>query len=97
MEEDDVGENVVMGWLKHHGWKKVRSIKNEIEAEKDDKRILLQVRSSIYPIDPGFLTAEEIADIKEHALKKGAMPHFARIWLNNDCTLKDDTIMWRRL
>lgn len=97
MVEDDVGDNAVKGWLKDHGWTKVRSVKNEIEAEKDDTKILFQVKASIYPLDPGFLTSEEIADIKEHAIKKGALPHFARIWLNNDKTLKDDTVMWRRL
>jgi hypothetical protein len=97
MPEEHVGEDLLIDWLKERGWTKIKSILNEIEAEKDDKKILVQVKSSVYPIDPGFLTEEEMLDIREHATRSGAMPHLARIWMNNDLTLKDDNVMWRRL
>ena len=85
-----------MGYLDIESEVLYRDLEN-ITATKGDRRLMVCVRSSLYPEDPGFLSVEEKKKLMDRASAKGAEPKLARVWLNRDLTLKDRYVMWTGL
>ncbi len=67
-----------------------------IEATGGRRHVLVQVKTSVAPADPGFLSRAEAAAIKARAVMVDAEPWQARVTMNDDLTLKG-TIAWRRV
>ena len=107
IEEDErsvrkAGIMAVEQWLREKGYEDIRlhEIDGEIEkitAMKKGRMIVVGVRSSYYPEDPGFLSIEEKESLLTNAMSSGGYATLARVWLNRDLTLKDRYVMWTRL
>ncbi len=67
-----------------------------IEATGGRAHVLVQVKTSVTPDDPGFLSGAETALIKARAVTCGAEPWQARVTMNADLTLSGK-IAWRRV
>ena len=103
-EEEEVekaGEKAVVDMLKDMGCTDVDIIsmekRREIRAKKENEQILVKVKSSIYPLDPGFLSEEELENLQEEASSLGAKARIARLWLNEDLTPKYRNANWKRI
>lgn len=99
---DRAGVGAVKKWLEENDFTEVQDepISNEtveISAKRNDKRVLIAIKASIYPLDPGFLSNDEKLEFMNRAQSRGAIPKFARVWLTEDLTLKDELIMWSRV
>ena len=68
----------------------------DIEALGGKRHVLVQVKTSVSPNDPQFLSAEEATAMKGRALLLGAEAWQARVTMNDDLTLKGK-IAWRRV
>ena len=94
------GMIAVREWLERNGWKVIDEVSltdddmDEIEAIKNHDSVMISIKSSIYPTDPGFLTDEQRVSLHKLALTKGIDLRFARVWLNDDLSLKDGNVMW---
>lgn len=95
------GEKAIVEILKEKGYTDVDIIAMEkqgkIRVKIEKGELLIKVKSSIYPLDPGFLTGEELESIQKEAKEIGAKPRFARIWLNEDLTPKYRHPNWKKL
>jgi len=98
----DAGVRQVRRWLADNGWTVseevgVNPTLRQVEARKDDISIIVGIRSSIYPEDPGFPSPDEKRKLLSMARTKKGVPKLVRVWLNEDLTLKDGNLMWSRV
>ncbi|HUI30181.1 MAG TPA: hypothetical protein VLX91_08180 [Candidatus Acidoferrales bacterium] len=67
----------------------------DIEATKDGKKILVQVKSAVSPEEPAALSADEERNIKSRATRIGGIAFEAKVSL--DKSLRATNISWRKL
>jgi replicative DNA helicase len=96
------GIMAVEQWLLEKGYEDIEEheIDGEVEkitAKKDGRTLVVGVRSSFYPEDPGFLSIEQKQSLITNAMSSGGKARLARVWLNKDLTLKDKYVMWSKL
>ena len=94
------GEWHAVNWLKSNGyaidrWDTQSPGSTDIEAHGAE-RVLVQVKSAIYPNEPAYLSSDEVRNIKSRATRIGANPYFAKVSLNQDLSLRKK-IEWVRL
>ncbi|MHA1228649.1 MAG: hypothetical protein ACTSPV_18140 [Candidatus Hodarchaeales archaeon] len=94
------GEKAVVNWLNQKGWEITRWDTDapgatDIEARSGNKKLLVQVKSAIYPNQPSSLSEEEERNIKSRATMKDAEAWEARVVL--DRSLNPMNIEWRKL
>jgi hypothetical protein len=68
----------------------------DIEAHSGPSKILVQVKSAIFPNEPTSLSSDEERNIKSRATRIGAKAYEARVHLNSNLTLKNE-IQWKVL
>jgi len=66
------------------------------ENPKNKERMLVQVKSAVYPHDPGSLSSDEERNITSRAAKIGAQAWEARVELNSNLERVGE-IRWRKL
>ena len=93
-------EKAVVNWLRQKGWEITRwdtqtPGSTDIEARSGNKKLLVQVKSAIYPNQPSSLSWEEERNIKSRATKIGAEAWEARVLLDESLNPMD--IKWRKL
>jgi len=87
-----VGERAVMNWLARKGWEITRwdtqaPGSTDIEAQSGNKKLLIQVKSAVYPNQPSSLSWAEKRNIKSRAARIGAEPWEARVLLDKNLNL----------
>jgi len=82
--------------FKIQAWDPISPSASDIEALGGKLHVLVQVKASVSPHDPKFLSGEEAAAMKVRAVELGAEAWQARVTMNNDLTLKGK-IAWRRV
>ena len=86
---ETAGEIAIIKKLEDSNWR-VRKIQKDgvinapIEAEKDNLRIVFQVKTAITPNTPPDVSTEEISNIKQLAKELDANPYVAKVWLNDE-------------
>lgn len=83
------GESMVVQWLQDAGftvprWDTYSPGSTDIEAESSGKRLLIQVKSAVYPNEPSSLSREEETKIRSRAKRLGAEAWEARVQLRED-------------
>lgn len=94
------GEKAIVNYLKGKGWEITRwdtqaPGSTDIEACSGNKKLLVQVKSAIYPNQPASLSWEEEKNIKSRATRIGAEAWEARVLLNE--SLNPMGVKWRKL
>ncbi|MBZ5590138.1 MAG: hypothetical protein LAO05_16410 [Acidobacteriia bacterium] len=82
--------------FKIQAWDSTSPSAANIEALGGKRHVLVQVKTSMSPNDPQFLSGEEATAMKVRALLLGAEAWQARVTMNDDLTLKGK-IAWRRV
>ena len=95
------GERHVVDWLKAEGysiikWNTQASGSTDIEAKSSSKRLLVQVKTAVYPTDPAQLSAEEEKTITTRAAKLGAQAWEARVQVGSNLDLIGN-VQWRKI
>jgi Holliday junction resolvase len=83
------GETVVVDILKANGFQIVRwdtkaPGATDIEANSYNRRLLVQVKSAVYPNEPATLSNSEISSIKSRAAMKNAEAWQVRVQLRSN-------------
>lgn len=95
-----IGENIVASWLRQSGYAVVQNTKlpgaTDIEAVSGNKKYLVQVKTSVYPSQPSYMTSNEIARIKSRATRIGYVATIARLIVNSQGNLLGQ-IEWTKL
>lgn len=94
-ETNHAGEYIVFQSLRSLGytvdkWETHSPGSQAVEAHDEDVRLLLQVRSAVYPNDPPALTSSEERVIELRAVRIGAEAGEARVRLNESLDLKGE-------
>lgn len=95
------GKKAVIDLLERNGWvlEGEESLLDDLDgimAKKEKEHLLITVKSSLYPIDPGFLSGDQKERLRNIARTKGGRAGLARVWLYKDLSLKD-RVMWTDL
>jgi len=82
-----IGENAVANLLRAEGWtineqNTQGAGSTDIDASKDGKRILVQVKTSVAPNQPGTLDSQELRNIKSRAARTGATAYLGQVQLD---------------
>jgi hypothetical protein len=94
------GEEIVENFFKGKGFETKRNTKfpgaTDIEAHKNTKKCLVQVKTSQYPNEPNKMSSEEIRLLKSRASKLNCVPIRARLQIDGKGNLVGD-IKFKRL
>jgi len=99
-EIDQAAEAIVNQWLFEKGYRTSVTMQlygpTNIEARGTAKYLLIQVKSAIYPSEPGPLSSDETKNLKSLAEKIGYEPREAMVQLDEQLQLVGK-IKWRPL
>ena len=94
------GEGHVVDWLKAEKysvkWHTQSSGSADIEAQSSSKRLLVQVKTAVYPNTPDRLSAEEEKAITSRASRLGARAWEARVQVGSNLELIGN-VQWRKI
>ena len=94
------GERHAVDWLRAEGysikWKTQTHGSTDIEAQSSSKRLLVQVKTAVYPTDADRLSAEEEEGITSRAERLGAQAWEARVQVSSSLDLIGN-VLWRRI
>lgn len=94
------GEHAVVQWLRSNrctvtNWNTQAAGSTDIEAV-GAARLLIQVKSAVYPSQPASLSSDEEGNIKSRATRTSAEAWEARVLLDQRLQLQSE-IAWRKL
>jgi hypothetical protein len=94
------GEGHVVNWLKAEKysvkWNTQAPGSTYIEAQSSSKRLLVQVKTAVYPNNPDRLSAEEERAILSRAAKLGAQAWEASVQVGSNLELIGN-VKWRKI
>ena len=94
------GEGYVVDWLKAEKysikWNTQTPGVTDIEAQTSSKRLLVQVKTALYPNDPDRLSTEEEKTITARAARLGAQAWEARVQVGSKLELIGN-VQWRKI
>ena len=95
------GERHVVDWLRAEGYSIMRqntlaSGSTNIEAKSSSKRLLVQIKTAVYPTNPAQLLTEEEKAIRSRAARLEAQAWEARVQVGSTLDLIGN-VQWRRI
>ncbi len=94
------GENHVARWLQSQGFTVRQNTQlpgsTDIEAANSAKRLLVQVKSAVYPGAPATLSSDEVRNITSRAARIGAEAWVAQVVLNQQLQVQGQ-MAWTKL
>lgn len=96
----ETGEKIVASWLHQNGYSVIQNTKlpgaTDIEAVSGDSKYLVQVKTSVSPNQPSYMTSDEIARIKSRATRIDYVATRARLMIDSQGNLLGQ-IEWLKL
>lgn len=99
VEIGNIGEKHVVAWLKTKNFSNISHdtrLPGSTDIEADGKEsLLIQVKTAIYPSSPGYLSSDEIRNIKSRASNTNRIAYIAKVQIDSKGNLYKE-IEWSK-